>query len=404
LPPPRRDAERPLRGDWSDATIVEGAPEVRADRRDGGDADIGGLADDGYDAIGRSGFRPMRILVGGLAFVGIAAVIGFGYGRLTSSEPGALPAATALGHPYRETIEPQETAEASAPADEDVAVAPDAAMDVADATAAEPEPEPVAPPPLPRVKPAAPVQTAAATRPAPATPPRDRAAARQTADAAPAQPLDRRPQTPAGPERRAVADLPPGVAEAVARVNAGQARAEDLRRDDLRRDDLRRDDSPRSEGLRGDVRRDEPLAARDREAPRVFGPRDEGDFRAADDWRDHDFDFRQEAALPAEPALIPPAAIPDAGPVRADDDFFGPGDEILPALERAVQRDVVPDWHVVQGSPDFAILDGRNAGIFEVEIGSVVPGLGRVRDIVREDGRWVVRTDSGTILPMGRRS
>ena len=44
-----------------------------------------------------------------------------------------------------------------------------------------------------------------------------------------------------------------------------------------------------------------------------------------------------------------------------------------------------------------ALIEGR-IGIIEVEQGDVVPGLGRVDAIRRQDGRWVVVTSKGVIL------
>jgi hypothetical protein len=43
-----------------------------------------------------------------------------------------------------------------------------------------------------------------------------------------------------------------------------------------------------------------------------------------------------------------------------------------------------------------AVLEGR-AGIIEVEQGDVIPGLGRVEAIRKQDGRWVVVTSKGSI-------
>jgi len=44
-----------------------------------------------------------------------------------------------------------------------------------------------------------------------------------------------------------------------------------------------------------------------------------------------------------------------------------------------------------------ALIEGRN-GIIEVEPGSVVPGIGRIEAIKRQDGRWVVVTARGLIV------
>ena len=43
-----------------------------------------------------------------------------------------------------------------------------------------------------------------------------------------------------------------------------------------------------------------------------------------------------------------------------------------------------------------AFLEGRG-GTIEVEPGDVVPGMGRVEDIRKQDGRWVVVTAKGVI-------
>lgn len=43
-----------------------------------------------------------------------------------------------------------------------------------------------------------------------------------------------------------------------------------------------------------------------------------------------------------------------------------------------------------------ALIEGRH-GVIEVEPGIVVPGLGRIEDIKRQDGRWVVITSRGII-------
>jgi hypothetical protein len=59
----------------------------------------------------------------------------------------------------------------------------------------------------------------------------------------------------------------------------------------------------------------------------------------------------------------------------------------------AVERWVVRD--VRRGT---ALIEGR-MGLVEVEQGDVVPGLGRVDAIRRQDGRWVVVTARGLIMP-----
>jgi hypothetical protein len=60
----------------------------------------------------------------------------------------------------------------------------------------------------------------------------------------------------------------------------------------------------------------------------------------------------------------------------------------LPTVDGWVLRDVD------RGS---ALIDGRR-GIYEVYAGDVVPGLGRIDAIRRQDGRWVVVTSRGLIV------
>lgn len=57
----------------------------------------------------------------------------------------------------------------------------------------------------------------------------------------------------------------------------------------------------------------------------------------------------------------------------------------------------VEGWVVRDVRRGTALIEGR-VGIIEVEQGDVVPGLGRVDAIRRQDGRWVVLTSKGAIL------
>jgi len=45
-----------------------------------------------------------------------------------------------------------------------------------------------------------------------------------------------------------------------------------------------------------------------------------------------------------------------------------------------------------------ALIEGR-MGVIEVDQGDIVPGLGRVESIRKQDGRWVVVTSKGLIMP-----
>jgi hypothetical protein len=54
-------------------------------------------------------------------------------------------------------------------------------------------------------------------------------------------------------------------------------------------------------------------------------------------------------------------------------------------------------WIVDDVSNGRAMVESRYGGFFVVGAGSVLPGLGRVEQIERQDGRWVVVTASGLI-------
>jgi hypothetical protein len=57
----------------------------------------------------------------------------------------------------------------------------------------------------------------------------------------------------------------------------------------------------------------------------------------------------------------------------------------------------LPDW-IVQGVQNGrALVESRYGGVFDVGTGSVLPGVGRVDSIKRQDGQWLVVTARGTI-------
>ena len=60
----------------------------------------------------------------------------------------------------------------------------------------------------------------------------------------------------------------------------------------------------------------------------------------------------------------------------------------------------VPGWAVRDVYRGVAMLQSRLGGMVEVEPGDVLPGLGRIEAIRRQDGRWVVVTSKGTITSL----
>jgi hypothetical protein len=64
----------------------------------------------------------------------------------------------------------------------------------------------------------------------------------------------------------------------------------------------------------------------------------------------------------------------------------------------ATKNSVVEGWSLrkVYGS-DSALVEGRY-GVVEIEPGDLVPGLGRIQEIKRQDGHWVVVTSRGLVV------
>jgi hypothetical protein len=58
---------------------------------------------------------------------------------------------------------------------------------------------------------------------------------------------------------------------------------------------------------------------------------------------------------------------------------------------------VLQDWIVHDVRNGRALVESRYGGLFAVGAGSVLPGIGRVDMIKRQDGHWVVLTARGTI-------
>jgi hypothetical protein len=71
---------------------------------------------------------------------------------------------------------------------------------------------------------------------------------------------------------------------------------------------------------------------------------------------------------------------------------------VTPAGEPPKLNDrILPDWIVHDVQNGHALVESRYGGLFAVSTGSVLPGIGRVDMIKRQDGHWVVLTAGGTI-------
>jgi hypothetical protein len=69
-----------------------------------------------------------------------------------------------------------------------------------------------------------------------------------------------------------------------------------------------------------------------------------------------------------------------------------------PAAAAKAVMPVVPGWTLRRVIDGGALVAGP-LGLIEIEPGERVPGLGRIEAVRREDGRWVVVTQKGLILP-----
>jgi hypothetical protein len=65
----------------------------------------------------------------------------------------------------------------------------------------------------------------------------------------------------------------------------------------------------------------------------------------------------------------------------------------------AAKPAIVEGWTIRKVYDGAALIEGRY-GVVEVEPGMNLPGLGRVQDIRRQDGHWVVVTPKGLIMPV----
>ena len=100
---------------------------------------------------------------------------------------------------------------------------------------------------------------------------------------------------------------------------------------------------------------------------------------------------KTDAVLPKETtgSIAPPpsAATAPLAPVPV------PSSGIAPGV-------TVPGWAVRDVYRGVAMLQSRMGGMVEVEPGDVLPGLGRIESIRRQDGRWVVTTSKGMITSL----
>jgi hypothetical protein len=74
-----------------------------------------------------------------------------------------------------------------------------------------------------------------------------------------------------------------------------------------------------------------------------------------------------------------------------------PASAPAPAEPAKIVDRILPNWIVQDVQNGRALVESRYGGIFDVGAGSVLPGVGRVETVKRQDGQWIVITERGTI-------
>lgn len=97
----------------------------------------------------------------------------------------------------------------------------------------------------------------------------------------------------------------------------------------------------------------------------------------------------------AAPAPAPAPAPETTGTIASSQP---PAPPAPPPPQEARQNDhMLQDWVIRDARAGRAMVANRYSGVFEAVPGSVLPGLGRVEAIKRQDGQWVVVTAHGVI-------
>jgi hypothetical protein len=105
-------------------------------------------------------------------------------------------------------------------------------------------------------------------------------------------------------------------------------------------------------------------------------------------------------AAPAAPAAapVPVAAAPAAAKEVTGSIATPAAAPAAPVKPEVARLPTVEGWVLRDVSGGVALLEGRR-GLFEAYVGDPVPGVGRVDAIRKQDGRWVVVTSKGLIVP-----
>jgi hypothetical protein len=95
-------------------------------------------------------------------------------------------------------------------------------------------------------------------------------------------------------------------------------------------------------------------------------------------------------------AALPPAPEPTGSITPTP--TSAPAQPAAPAEAKPAKLPVLEDWIVRRVYDGAALVEGRRYGVVDIAPGESLPGVGRVQEIRREDGRWVVVTPKGLIV------
>jgi hypothetical protein len=100
-------------------------------------------------------------------------------------------------------------------------------------------------------------------------------------------------------------------------------------------------------------------------------------------------------AAPQAVAAADPSSVPASAPASVQTPAAEAGAQ--PAKSEAAKLPTVEGWFLRDVGYGGALIQGRR-GTYEVYAGDVIPGLGRIDAIRRQEGRWVVVTSKGLIV------
>jgi hypothetical protein len=109
---------------------------------------------------------------------------------------------------------------------------------------------------------------------------------------------------------------------------------------------------------------------------------------------------RLEKRADAAPARETTGSVPAPQPVAATPAPIPLPPQPPQQAQQSQQQQVIEGWVVRNVYRGTAIVQNRRIGTIDVEPGDVLPGVGRVESIKKQDGRWVVVTSRGLITSM----